>query len=748
MTNVCCIFGIVSFPAQVTDDGAAEGEEDEDEAAPVGLQVEEEEEKQVTIPASAPSSISLVVAIDPADPSPRDVLLVDEAVHPHHHSSRVEPTPPATLPLLSTPSRLVDSGDLSPESASPDLPAASAAPSPAGENPVPDIISSSGSSSSQGCDDAISPPPVLGVTEKEEEEEEGQISSPEHCISFVPESSSALADPPETLEPPVFCSTPSFPLLASCESSLPSSIPSLHEPVSSSTAIFVIPPQVKEEEEEFKSSLKATDAAVLFAAQLLSELLPVQVKAEQAETGDHPAGDCPPPNDEEVKSEAGSCSSVTDSIEEDSLDKKTGQRVQEEVEENGPRDIDRDSLDDDEERTSSSDDFVYLQMDDEEMLLKNGEEGDTSPDVYFEDDEPEGMVLCGSDDPPPGDPPVMQQPQLWRTVILEESEPNSKEMSPLLCSDSGIGAGTPSPTPIANECPSEDDATAAAPTTSTKAETGPITKAVSLWLESAPIQQQLIASSSSVAFVEDADDMDEDDDDLYFHHQEVEEEEEEEAVKKAAVTSTTTVPKNGVATLRTAPFSDDRVTTDGPAMRRVGSDSALAMDSTDLSGELLQDEPAASELLTQTCDPAKFSVYYQLGVSVDHDDSGIDGVDDGKVEAHLIADPVKSTTLDDSIQQCSLGDSCSSLLSPGEGVSPAKKKKSKKKTTPAQLEEAATKKKKKKRGSSWRRVLLLHRAVHNMSRSDDKTSTAATTPTTPTNTRRLKSGSQSCCALQ
>jgi hypothetical protein len=179
-------------------------------------------------------------------------------------------------------------------------------------------------------------------------------------------------------------------------------------------------------------------------------------------------------------------------------------------------------------------------------------------------------------------------------------------------------------------------------------------------------------------------------------------------------------------------------------MRRVGSDSAL--DSTaDLSGELLQDEPA-SELLTQTCDPAKFSVYYQLGVSVDHDDSGLGDGGSKVEEAHLIADPVKCTTLDDSIQQCSLSNSSSSLLSPS-------KKKKNKKLTPAQCEEAGTKKnKKKKRGSSWRRVLLLHRAVHNMSRSDDKTSTtnatAPATTTTPTNNRRLKSESQSCCALQ
>jgi hypothetical protein len=180
-------------------------------------------------------------------------------------------------------------------------------------------------------------------------------------------------------------------------------------------------------------------------------------------------------------------------------------------------------------------------------------------------------------------------------------------------------------------------------------------------------------------------------------------------------------------------------------MRRVGSDSAL--DSTaDLSGELLQDEPA-SELLTQTCDPAKFSVYYQLGVSVDHDESGLGDGGSKVEEAHLIADSVKCTTLDDSIQQCSLSNSSSSLLSP------SKKKNKNKKLTPAQCEEAGTKKKnKKKRGNSWRRVLLLHRAVHNMSRSDDKTSTtnatAPATTTTPTNNRRLKSESQSCCALQ
>ncbi|XP_057381071.1 uncharacterized protein LOC130703653 [Daphnia carinata] len=587
---------------RVTDDGAAEDEE-EDEVATAEEETlatavkEEKDAKQEEMTLPAASSILVLVANDPAAPtadsSPHDLLLVEEAVYPPH-SSRVEPP----TPLSSSPSpHSVDSGQ-QPQS-TPDLSTSSA---PSDGQPVPGIITST-------TDDAHFPLLTAGQEEP---------SSLEHCPSFV-------ADPAEMLESPAFCSTPSFPLFST-----------------SATSSQVVPPEEKEES-------NPTDAAVLFAVQLLSQLLPASDGI-----------DC-------VRVPSTS-TSRTDSFERDSL---TG--ASEKVEEP----IDRDSLDGDEQQQQLCDDFVYLHMDEED---KN-----EAVDVYFEDDEPEGMVLCSNDDPRPSLTLCLDQPQLWRTVILEESEPNSKEMSPLLCSDSGIGAGTPSqsPTPNAAESPNEEEPPP-----------GPITKAVSRWLESAPIEQQLIGSSKSIIFL-DNDEEDSDDEDMYFHHQEVEEEE----------SNNVTAPKNGLATLRTAPSSD------GTALRRVGSDSALTSDSSD---DLLQENGA----LIETCDPAKFSVYYQLGVSVDQD--------------VVVGDPlaIKSTTLDD----CSTQQSSSSLPTTGSSL------KSRKKKTSAQLDDG--KKKKKKRANSWRHVLL--RAAHHKSKSGDDAASISST----TNNRRLKSGSQSCCALQ
>lgn len=608
----------------VTDDGAAEDEE-EDEAATAEEEtlvtaVKEENDakkEEMTLPAA--SSISLV-ANDPATPtadsSSHDLLLVEEAVYPPH-SSRVEPP----TPLLSSPSHTEDSGQ-QPQS-TPDLASSNA---PSDDQLAPDTISNT-------TDDAIFPP--LAARDQEP-------SGREDCPSFE-------ADPAETLESPAFCSTPSFPLFST--------------PLASTIASEVVLPEEKEE-----SSPKDTDAAVLFAVQLLSQLLPASSDSGRIQS---------------------TPSSRTDSFERDSL-----MGVSDKVEEP----IDRDSLDGEEPQASLCDDFVYLQMDDDD------DDKNEVADVYFEDDEPQAIVLC-DDDPPPALTLCLEQPQLWRTVILEESEPNSKETSPLLCSDSGIGAGTPSqsPTPNAVETPNEEEAPAVG---------GPITKAVSRWLESAPIEQQLIASSNSVMFMDNEGDSE--DDDIYYHHQEVEEEEEVEALNKV------TVPKNGVATLRTAPSSD------GPAMRRVGSDSAVASDASD---DLLQE--AGAQLLTRTCDPAKFSVYYQLGVSVDQDDSGADSV-----VQH--SDSIKSTTLDDSFRQCSRSNSSSSLLTTGSSL------KSRKKKTSAQSEDGGAKKKKKKRANSWRRILLLHRAAHNKSRSGDDAASISST----SNDRRLKSVSQSCCALQ
>ena len=657
---------------QVTDDGAAEDEEDEEEEA--GTVVKEEEVEAVDEREVIPSASSISLP----DAAPAHVLssndpLLDKIDDPHHSS--LEPS----APLSST---LPSSGHQPESTNTPELLFnTSNAPSVDDGHAVAETEIAAAAAATESsslvalleCCSAI--PPRLLCQEKSE-----------HCL-LLPESS-ALPDPPETLEPPAFCSTPSFPLESS------SSIPSL-QLLSPSTGLFVIPlveeqqkgddvgerfqssPQEKQEQEKAEDDpaiLSESSNPVAQSAQSNIQVAQVPIASDLL-IHEHP-GDLPSVNkDHPDLPSSSSSSSSSDSIEEDSL---MGQNPK------AAEGIDRDSLEeaeeveDDDEDASSSDDFVYLQLD----------ERDEAPDGYF-DDEPNGMV--GS-----SDPSLMHlTPQLWRTVILEESEPNSKEMSPLLCSDSGIVAGTPSP-PVPSVVDSATGADADA--------IGPITKAVSRWLESAPIQQQLIASST-VLLNDETDDEDGGDYDDDYQEDEVMEE-------------MVSVPKNGVATLRTAPSSDETVT-DGPLRRVDPSEEAIVQDLPPCSTE---EEPPVQPL-SQHCDPAKFSVYYQLGVSVDVDGDGqvkgeVEEGGDSVLEDSATAALIQST-LDDSIEQCPLTTDSTSL--------------------PAQ----AVDMKKRRKRNAWRRVLLLHRAVHKSRSGDD-----ANAPTADNlKTRRLKSG-PSCCALQ
>lgn len=606
----------------------------------------------------AASSISLTAAVD----SSNDPLL-DEVVHPHHSS--LEPSTP-----LSSPSPTPPSSGPEPESVTTELSNCNA-PSVAQSELIKPVVPE--------CCGAISTPtPALTVLDPASATAPADLLRQvklEHCLSLA--ESSVLADPLETLEPPAFCSTPAF---ATESFSIPAATPAVANVLTDSNQLSLIPSEEKDVGSPLESSLKSIDPAVpadsiesstrLVVAQTDA---PVQQPVEEPKASHPIVQDCQHELPEDLPAasndseEPSVSSSATDSIEEDSL---TGRRPfavldRQDTEE----DIDRDSLDGEDEPVSSSDDFVYLQLD----------ERDHTPDGYFED-EPGGMV---GDDPP-------RLPQLWRTVILEESEPNSKEMSPLLCSDSGIVAGTPSPPVSSADFP---------------AEIGPITKAVSQWLESAPIQQQLIASSAELAEAE-ADESDEDDFDDYQADEEV-------GHQKVSV------PKNGPATLRIAPSSDESVT-DGP-LRRVDSVEATGQDLPSY-----EEEPPIQPL-TEHCDPAKYSVYYQLGVSVDQEEC--DGrtkeqqqqQQGGEVDDSLLplledsGQPVLiKSAMDETIEQCPL-------------------------TEPAQAETAEEAKKRRKR-NAWRRVLLLHRAVH-------KSRSGLTNAPADNKTKRLKSG-PSCCALQ
>ena len=218
--------------------------------------------------------------------------------------------------------------------------------------------------------------------------------------------------------------------------------------------------------------------------------------------------------------------------------------------------------------------------------LDQEEEGDSNNEVDDDDARDDFVQLHLPDEEFDHEPLLSRQVQLWRTVILEESEPESKELSihssmDGINDDSGIAV-----------CNNSSPLSACLP-----AEQGPISKAVSQWLESAPIQQQLIASTSSL--LEDEQDEANNDDDLS---------EDGDENKK--------VPKNGLFDPCTAPSSEQSFT-DGPQLRVDSVEPATG-------GDLLQEaeEEPLDRPLGPDCSPAKFSKYYQLGVTLEEDGEG------------------------------------------------------------------------------------------------------------------------------
>lgn len=706
---------------QVTDEGAAEDEEvDDDEDAAAAVEPEKRttslvnnEEMPVENDRSNAASPTAPATISPGASSP-----VEEVVaHPLHSS-----LDPSTL-----------SSPLESESVSALLLSNVTSTAPLA------VVTTSETAE---CRTAI---PATNLHCLELRQSEGD------CLSLA-DSSAVLPDLPDKLEHPVYCSTPS-----SLESfAIPAVLPivnSLLPPVLNES--LAPPPEQqtlkqKNEEDEAKEENKREKegneevekinkddgieacfqsdySKPLDPDSLIESSTPVMVAEpaeptvpvhEEAVPVEQPVAshlihvqDCNqlqlsdaapllvcPDVDEKRPLDSGSDDSIVE--EQQQQQRQNGLvEVTSQPESNNKEDIDPDSLDSrnssrrsSSSSSASSDEFVYLQLD----------ERDETNDVYF-DDEPGGTV---GQDPAPDVLPSLP-PQLWRTVILEESEPNSREeMSPILCGgDSGIVAGSPSP-PVSVQL-------------------GPITTAVSQWLQSAPIQQQLIAGSRPKVFEDDeTDDGEEEDyDDDDDHHYKLHDDDQDEE----ATDSLLTVPKNGLATLRTAPFSDDNNVTDG-LLRRVDSVEALP---------LSKEAEEAIQPVTEHCDPAKYSVYYQLGVSVELDDGKVKAGQLGEKEEEedvgtgndsLLNDSDGKTALikgnktvvcDESIEQCPLTVAAAQCQ------------------TVATTAEAA---KKRRKRHAWRRILLLHRAVHKSRREGDKFNG-------DNQTKRLKSG-PSCCAIQ
>ena len=337
--------------------------------------------------------------------------------------------------------------------------------------------------------------------------------------------------------------------------------------------------------------------------------------------------------------DAASSASGSDSVEADSLASLPSKE--------GSMEMERDSLEcDDGEHAELADGFVRVELPDREVETPENEEEDP-----FEMDDEMGAGFC-----------AVQQPssQLWRTVILEESEPNSMDLE---------ASG-----------PSSLDRTVDSGIV-IKDGSGPITQAVSQWLESAPLHEQLIASTAVLG---------------------LDEEEEDESEEEDQVSSS--VPKNGLANPCPAPSSESSIT-DGAQLRVGTTTSETTSAGRDCTS--VDDEEPLSETLD--CDPAKFSVYYQLGVTVED-------------EEEESRSDVKALT-DDSILQCPLD----------EPESDKQNKKKKKKTT----KEAGRSKSR----NSWRRILLAHRAVRSSSSKNSDCDNANK------NAKRPKAG-QSCCAVQ
>lgn len=313
------------------------------------------------------------------------------------------------------------------------------------------------------------------------------------------------------------------------------------------------------------------------------------------------------------------------------------------------------------------DDLVRIELSERE---EEGEELPENDEDPFEMDDEMSATFCSVQE-------ELRPGQLWRTVILEESEPNSLEDSHLSSSlertlDSGIV--------ILKDGP------------------GPITQAVSQWLGSAPIQQQLIASTDVLRAEEEEDEEDQEDDD---------EVEQEEPIKCPA-------PKNGQANPCAAPSSESS-DTDG-TQPRVGAALSEASAGRDLGSPEEEELPLSEPV---DCDPAKFSVYYQLGVTVEEEEDG------EEVQKETNGDVALT---DDAILPCPLGEPLG-----GKEEEPNKLSKTKKKNGGRT-----------KQRHSWRRILLAHRALHGPKNSEDCDAAAAT----KTAKRPHKGGGQSCCAVQ
>ena len=181
--------------------------------------------------------------------------------------------------------------------------------------------------------------------------------------------------------------------------------------------------------------------------------------------------------------------------------------------------------------------------------------------------------------------------QLWKTVILEESEPESSSsvsgsrLSSLRLSSSSNSSGVAlseihDQTSIVETILNQDPIVS----------TGPITQAVRQWLVSAPIEIQLLSTTVVADDEEDDQDDGEDEEDL---------------------------PKNEQLNPCTAPSSE---LCDGPQLR-VGCDPC----STPPAAQQEPKSPPPEIFLPITYDPAKYSMYYNISaVSLDDEEEDED----------------------------------------------------------------------------------------------------------------------------
>ena len=190
------------------------------------------------------------------------------------------------------------------------------------------------------------------------------------------------------------------------------------------------------------------------------------------------------------------------------------------------------------------------------------------------------LIVENSESPPP------PSNQLWKTVILEESEPDSLEIS----RRSSLG----------KDCTSVTVSRTSTRVSSEKL--GPISSAVFQWLDSAPIQVQLKLNADLKSLSES-----------------------EAEIDQTELDDTATVSKNESVDPRTAPSSEDVPTpADGPQRRvdanelncKIIAKEMIASDPQQL-GDVDENFPASA---SNVCDPTKYSIYYHLGVSLDDEE--------------------------------------------------------------------------------------------------------------------------------